>query len=74
MDPEVAAEASKLEDVEMATADTADKAAPPAPINVGREIVQDLIKAFQVYLDERKWRNARYIVRSFPSAPPSELT
>lgn len=48
-----------------------DEAPAPAPINVGREIVQDLTKALQVYLDERKWRNVRYIVRpaSLPIPP-----
>lgn len=35
-------------------------------INVGREILNDLCKAFQGFLDERKWRSVRYCV----SHPP----
>lgn len=34
----------------------------PARINVATEIVLDLMKALQVSLDERKWRNVRYCV------------
>lgn len=32
-------------------------------INVGTEIILDLVKAFQIYLDERKWQHVRYCVR-----------
>lgn len=34
-------------------------------INVGQEIILDIMKALQVYLDERKWRNVRYCVSKF---------
>lgn len=41
-------------------------------INVGRAILADMIKAFQTYLDERKWRNVRYSVsESLSSLSPS---
>ncbi|GAA5895142.1 hypothetical protein JCM6882_008291 [Rhodosporidiobolus microsporus] len=54
-------------------------------VNVGREIVRDLMKAFQAFLDERKWKSVRYCVVLFahltalpPSAPlvslPSLIT
>lgn len=39
--------------------------AEPSAINVGRLVLQDMIKACQVYLDERKWRNVRYCVSLF---------
>lgn len=43
-------------------------AAPePEKVNVGHAIVQDLAKAFQAFLDERKWKSVRYLVsREFP--------
>ncbi|GAA5864299.1 hypothetical protein JCM1840_006735 [Sporobolomyces johnsonii] len=48
----------------------------PEKVNVGKEIVEDLMKAFQAFLDERKWRSVRYCVTLFaqltllpPSAP-----
>lgn len=48
-------------DIEMeATVEPVEEA--QEKVNVGHEIVTDLIKAFQVYLDERKWRNVRYCV------------
>lgn len=31
-------------------------------LNIAHEIVRDLMNALQTYLNERKWRNARYIV------------
>ncbi|BGO90576.1 hypothetical protein NBRC10512_005296 [Rhodotorula toruloides] len=34
-------------------------------VNVGKEIVQDLMKAFQAFLDERKWKSVRYCVTLF---------
>ncbi|GAA5870142.1 hypothetical protein JCM8547_006899 [Rhodosporidiobolus lusitaniae] len=34
-------------------------------VNVGKEIVQDLMKAFQAFLDERKWKSVRYCVVLF---------
>ncbi|GAA5927562.1 Sto1p [Sporobolomyces koalae] len=34
-------------------------------INVGKEIVEDLMKAFQAFLDERKWKSVRYCVTLF---------
>jgi len=37
-------------------------------VNVGKEIVEDLMKAFQAFLDERKWRSVRYCVRLFLSS------
>lgn len=39
-------------------------------VNVGREILDDLCKAFQGFLDERKWRSVRYCVRQIPRLPP----
>lgn len=47
----------ETEDVVMAE-DESDK-----QINVGTEIILDLVKAFQIYLDERKWQHVRYCVR-----------
>lgn len=40
------------------------KPAQPEPekVNVGHAIVQDLAKAFQAFLDERKWKSVRYCV------------
>ncbi|CEQ40467.1 SPOSA6832_02087, partial [Sporobolomyces salmonicolor] len=46
----------------------------PEKINVGKEIVEDLMKAFQAFLDERKWRSVRYCVILFAQLtllPPS---
>ncbi|BGP23709.1 Nuclear cap-binding protein subunit 1 [Rhodotorula toruloides] len=43
-------------------------------VNVGKEIVQDLMKAFQAFLDERKWKSVRYCVTLFSymtSMPPA---
>ncbi|GAA6014699.1 hypothetical protein JCM10207_006907 [Rhodosporidiobolus poonsookiae] len=43
-------------------------------VNVGKEIVKDLMKAFQAFLDERKWKSVRYSVTLFTlltSLPPS---
>ncbi|GAA5965784.1 hypothetical protein JCM3765_007346 [Sporobolomyces pararoseus] len=34
-------------------------------VNVGKEIVEDLMKAFQSFLDERKWKSVRYSVNLF---------
>ena len=34
-------------------------------VNVGKEIVEDLIKSFQSFLDERKWKSVRYSVILF---------
>ncbi|ORY91755.1 MIF4G like-domain-containing protein [Leucosporidium creatinivorum] len=50
------------QDVEMKADDSINK---DEKINVGKMLVADLIKAFQVYLDERKWRNVRYCVLLF---------
>ncbi|GAA5880762.1 hypothetical protein JCM16303_004343 [Sporobolomyces ruberrimus] len=36
-----------------------------AKVNVGKEIVEDLMKAFQAFLDERKWKSVRYCVTLF---------
>ncbi|GAA5821849.1 hypothetical protein JCM11251_004742 [Rhodosporidiobolus azoricus] len=46
----------------------------PEKVNVGKEIVMDLTKAFQAFLDERKWKSVRYCVALFAtltSLPPS---
>lgn len=40
-----------------------EEAEPVEKVNVGREIVKDLMKAFQAFLDERKWKSVRYCVR-----------
>lgn len=50
-------------------------AAPePEKVNVGHAIVQDLAKALQAFLDERKWKSIRYLVILFATLttmPPS---
>ena len=43
-------------------------------VNVGKEIVEDLMKAFQAFLDERKWRSVRYCVKTPFSLLPSSLS
>lgn len=50
-------------------------AAPePEKVNVGHAIVQDLAKAFQAFLDERKWKSVRYLVsRECPEFVPVAL-
>ncbi|KAK4056523.1 Nuclear cap-binding protein subunit 1 [Microbotryomycetes sp. JL221] len=48
-------------DAQMADEVTKDDDEP----NVGREIVLDLAKAFQTYLDERKWRSVRFSILLF---------
>ncbi len=48
-------------DAEMATPTTP---ATPAAINLGLEIVKDLVKAFQNHLDARRWRSVRFSVCS----------
>ncbi|KAL8276473.1 hypothetical protein RQP46_011123 [Phenoliferia psychrophenolica] len=53
--------AAATEDVEM-KADNEDEA-----VNIGRLIVEDLTKALQLNLDERKWRSARYLITLFTS-------
>ena len=45
------------DDVEMKVEDD-EKA-----VNIGRAVLEDLAKALQEHLDERKWRSARYLVR-----------
>lgn len=54
-----------------AAAEVEEESKPAAPepekVNVGHAIVQDLAKAFQAFLDERKWKSVRYLVRrEFP--------
>ncbi|GAA5986795.1 hypothetical protein JCM10908_000901 [Rhodotorula pacifica] len=61
-----------------AEAEEAKPAAAPEPekVNVGHAIVQDLAKAFQAFLDERRWKSVRYSVILFatlttmPSSAP----
>ncbi|KAK4055782.1 Nuclear cap-binding protein subunit 1 [Microbotryomycetes sp. JL201] len=63
------AHGEKPDDVEMNSSEKAERKP-----NVGREIVQDLVTAFQQYLDERKWRSVRFSVFFFAhltSAPKS---
>lgn len=54
---------------ENGTANGADSAmgegAPTSPssVNIGLEIVKDLVKAFQNHLDARRWRSVRFSVR-----------
>ncbi|KAK4700512.1 nuclear cap-binding protein subunit 1, partial [Phenoliferia sp. Uapishka_3] len=50
------------DDVEMKAEEEAVKA-----INIGRAILEDLSKALQDSLDERKWRSARYLILLFTS-------
>ncbi|GAA6063502.1 hypothetical protein JCM10212_004764 [Sporobolomyces blumeae] len=49
----------------MATEDGADDKPEAEKVNVGKAIVEDLMKAFQAFLDERKWRSVRYCVTLF---------
>lgn len=51
------------DDVKMSEEKKEDK------VNVGRHIVADLVKAFQTYLDERKWKAVRFSVSSCPQCP-----
>jgi nuclear cap-binding protein subunit 1 len=55
------------DDAQMATADSKEENGQEKKevekTNVGKEIVQDLMKAFQAFLDERKWKSVRYCVR-----------
>lgn len=44
-----------------------DEEREEAKVNVGKEIVEDLMKAFQAFLDERKWKSVRYCVSPFPA-------
>lgn len=61
-----------------AAAEVEEESKPAAPepekVNVGHAIVQDLAKAFQAFLDERKWKSVRYLVsREFPESVPLSL-
>ncbi|GAA5937525.1 hypothetical protein JCM10213_007267 [Rhodosporidiobolus nylandii] len=67
--PEGQAEGEEKKDAE-----EEQKEDEPEKVNVGREIVQDLMKAFQAFLDERKWKSVRYCVVLFAhltALPPS---
>lgn len=44
----------------------------PEKVNVGKEVVQDLAKAFQQFLDERKWKSVRYCVSRHPFLHPCQ--
>lgn len=39
----------------------------PVAVNVGIEVVKDLIKTLQSHLDARRWRSARFTVGQFCS-------
>ena len=56
---------STLEEAKPVEEDVEMKEDEDRAVNIGRAIVQDLTKALQENLDERKWRSARYLVR-FP--------
>ncbi|EGU12551.1 hypothetical protein RTG_01084 [Rhodotorula toruloides ATCC 204091] len=70
------------EDAQMAGEDSTDGAKAEngeekkevEKVNVGKEVVQDLMKAFQAFLDERKWKSVRYCVTLFSyltTVPPA---
>lgn len=65
----------KAEEVATAGAE-GDESKPAAPepekVNIGHAIVQDLAKAFQAFLDERRWKSVRYSV-SFQLSRPSTM-
>lgn len=57
-------EAEGEQDVEMQT-EVEKPVEAEVIVNIAHEIVRDLMSALQTYLNERKWRNARYIVRFY---------
>jgi hypothetical protein len=61
-------------DAEMQTPITPATPAPPQPINLGLEVVKDLVKAFQNHLDARRWRSVRFYVSSLPSLTRGDLS
>lgn len=52
-------------DAEPASATDAEMPSTPAAVNVGLEIVRDLVKAFQNHLDARRWRSVRFSLHLF---------
>lgn len=56
--------ATNGDDAEMQAAAASAPSTPATPqsINIGLEIVKDLVKVFQNHLDARRWRSVRFCV------------
>ncbi|GAA5893972.1 hypothetical protein JCM8208_001295 [Rhodotorula glutinis] len=65
VDGEAAAASSEAAAVRVVADGESQEDGAQDKVNVGKEVVQDLIKAFQQFLDERKWKSVRYCVILF---------